>query len=159
MRPPPPFAKIIPKKRKVTAMSDFLAHLRKPEVPDWLRVVYCLIFLVMFAHAVVTEGALTCCPLGYADLETFVQCAQAAAAWTAAAIALVEVTIYMVLLVPKAYNKIKDEGIAVGVERGRAEGVDDALAAAREAMRDAGVDDETRRRVEDDIARRSRNGS
>ena len=145
-------------------MSDFLAHLRKPEIPDGLRVVYCLIFLAAFAHAVVTEGALTCCPPGYADLKTFVQCAQAAAAWTAAAIALVEVTVYMVLLVPKAYNKIKDEGIAVGVERGkaegrvegRAEGVDDALAAMREAMRDAGVDDETRRRVEDDIARRAR---
>ena len=80
--------------------------------------------------------------------------------WTAAAIAFVEVTTYMVFLVPKAYNKIKDEGIAVGVERGkadgRAEGVDDALAAAREAMRYAGVDDETRRRVEDDIARRAR---
>ena len=68
--------------------------------------------------------------------------------WTAAAIALVEVITFMVFLVPKAYNKIKDEG--------RAEGVDDALAAAREAMRDAGVDDETRRRVEDDIARRAR---
>ena len=149
-------------------MSDFLAHLRKPEIPDGLRVVYCLIFLAAFAHAVVTEGALTCCPPGYADLKTFVQCAQAAAAWTAAAIAVVEVTVYMVFLVPRAYNKIKDEGrdegIAVGVERGRvegraegrAEGVDDALAAAREAMRDAGVDDETRRRVEDDIARRAR---
>ena len=58
----------------------------------------------------------------------------------------------MVFLVPKAYNKIKDEGRV----EGRAEGVDDALAAAREAMRDAGVDDETRRRVEDDIARRAR---
>ena len=138
-------------------MSDFLAHLRELEVPGWLRVAYCLIFLVMFAHAVVTEGALTCCPPGYADdIETFVQCGQAAGLWTAAAIAFVEVTTYMVLLVPKAYNKIKDEGIAVGVERGRAEGVDDALAAAREAMRDAGVDDETRRRVEDDIARRAR---
>ena len=152
-------------------MSDFLAHLRKPEVPDWLRVVYCLIFLVAFAHAVVTEGALTCCPLGYADLETFVDCGQAAAVWTGAAIALVEVTVYMVLLVPRAYNKIKDEGIAVGVERGRAEGraegkaegkaegraegVDATLAAMRAAMRDAGVDEETRRRVEDDVARRN----
>ena len=141
-------------------MSDFLSHLRATEFTNRLRVVYCLIFLAAFAHAVVTEGALTCCPPGYADLGTFVQCAQAAGAWTAAAIALVEVIVYMVLLVPKAYNKIKDEGIAVGVERGRAQGVDDALAAAREAMRDAGVDDEIRRRVEDDIVRRARrNGS
>ena len=145
-------------------MSDFLARLRELEVPGRLQVVYCLIFLAAFAHAVVTEGALTCCPPGYANLETFVDCGQAAGLWTAAAIALVEVITFMVFLVPKAYNKIKDEGIAVGVERGkaegraegRAEGVDDALAAAREAMRDAGVDDETRRRVEDDIARRAR---
>ena len=88
--------------------------------------------------------------------------------WTAAAIALVEVITFMVFLVPKAYNKIKDEGRVEGKAEGRvegkaegrvedrAEGVDDALAAAREAMRDAGVDDETRRRVEDDIARRAR---
>ena len=144
-------------------MSDFLSHLRKPEFPDWLRVAYCLIFLAAFIHAVETEGALTCCPPGYADVETFVECGQAAGLWTAAAIALVEVTVYMVLLVPKAYNKIRDEGIAVGVERGKAEGIAEGeraerernLAAMRQAMRDAGVDDETRRRVEDDVARRN----
>ena len=50
----------------------------------------------------------------------------------------------MVLLVPKAYNKIKDEG--------RSEGVDATL----EAMREAGIDEETRRRVEDTLARRAR---
>ena len=50
----------------------------------------------------------------------------------------------MVLLVPKAYNKIKNEG--------RAEGVDATL----EAMREAGIDEETRRRVEDTLARRAR---
>ena len=139
-------------------MSDFLAHLRATEFPNRLRVVYCLIFLVAFAHAVATEGALTCCPLGYADISTFVDCGQAAGVWTAAAIALVEVIIYMVLLVPKAYNKIKDEGIAVGVERGkvegRAEGVDDTL----DAMREAGVDEETLRRVEAIARRARRNG-
>ena len=140
-------------------MSDFIANLRQLEIPNRLRVVYCLIFLVTFAHAVATEGALTCCPPGYVDIKTFVQCGQAAGLWTAAAIALVEVTVYMVLLVPKAYNKIKDEGIAVGVERGRAEGEraerERNLAAMREAMRNAGVDEETRRRVEDDVARRN----
>ena len=47
------------------------------------------------------------------------------------------------------------EGIAEGVEKGKAAGVDATLAAMREAMRDAGVDDETRRRIEDDIARRN----
>ena len=133
-------------------MSDFLSHLRATEFPNRLRVVYCLIFLATFAHAVVTEGALTCCPLGYADLETFVQCGQAAGLWTAAAIALVEVTVYMVLLVPKAYNKIKDEGR----DEGRDEGVEDTL----DAMREAGVDEETLRRVEAIArrARRNRNG-
>ena len=128
-------------------MSDFLAHLRKPEVPDGLRVVYCLIFLAAFAHAVVTEGALTCCPPGYADLKTFVQCAQAAAAWTAAAIALVEVTVYMVLLVPKAYNKIKDEGRAEGKAEGIAEGERaerERIAAALDA---AGITDPETRRI------------
>ena len=89
-------------------------------------------------------------PPGYADLATFVQCAQAAGAWTAAAIALVEVITFMVFLVPKAYNSIKEKGERAERER--------MLAAMREAMRDAGVDDETRRRVEDDIARRRRNG-
>ena len=132
-------------------MSEFLARLRELEVPGWLRVVYCLIFLVMFAHAVVTEGALTCCPPGYADLETFVQCAQAAGAWTAAAIALVEVITFMVFLVPKAYNKIKDEGIAVGVERGKAEGRAEGERAEREriaaALDAAGITDPETRRI------------
>ena len=85
-------------------------------------------------------------------METFVDCGQAAGLWTAAAIALVEVTTYMVFLVPKAYNKIKDEGRA----EGRAKGREVVLAAMRDAMREAGVDEETIRRVEDDIARRAR---
>ena len=45
-------------------MSDFLAHLRKLEAPGWLRVAYCLIFLVAFAHAVATEGAIKRLPAG-----------------------------------------------------------------------------------------------
>ena len=134
-------------------MSDFIANLRQLEIPNRLRVLYCLIFLVTFAHAVVTEGALACCLKVYADLETFVQCGQAAGLWTAAAIALVEVITYMVLLVPKAYNKIKNEGIAEGERAERERN----LAAMREAMRNAGVDEETRRRVEDDVARRNGN--
>ena len=134
-------------------MSDFIANLRQLEIPNRLRVLYCLIFLVTFAHAVVTEGALACCLKVYADLETFVQCGQAAGLWTAAAIALVEVITYMVLLVPKAYNKIKNEGIAEGERAERERN----LATMREAMRNAGVDEETRRRVEDDVARRNGN--
>ena len=58
----------------------------------------------------------------------------------------------MVFLVPKVYYEIKEKGRAEGRVKGRA----DALAAACEAMRDAGLDDETRRRVEDALARRAR---
>ena len=137
-------------------MSDFLNILRESEVPDWLRAVYGLVFLVTFVHAVVTENALTCCPPGYTNISTFVHCVQSAVGWTLVVIAIVEVTTVMVFMVPKVYYGIKNKGRAEGKvegrEEGRAEGVDDAL----EAMRDAGVDDETRRRVEDDIARRAR---
>ena len=157
--------------------------LREREAPDWLRAFYCLVFLVTLAHAVVTENALTCCPPGYANnISTFVHCVQSAVGWTLVVIAIVEVTSVMVFMVPKVYYGIKEkgraegkvegkeEGIAEGMEKGmekgreegRAEGkaeVDSTLAAMREAMRDAGVDYETRRRVEDDIARRSRNGN
>ena len=45
-------------------MSDFPAWLRKPEFPDWLRALYCLIFLAAFAHAALTEGALRRLPAG-----------------------------------------------------------------------------------------------
>ena len=159
-------------------MSDFITILREREVPDWLRAGYALTFLVTFAHALVTKKALTCCPPGYADADifTFVQCGQAAGIWTFTIIAIVEVATIMVFMVPKVYYGIKgkgeregivkgrEEGIAEGMEKGlekgmekgRAGGVDDTLAAARDAMRDAGFDDETRRRVEDDIARRAR---
>ena len=146
--------------------------LREREAPDWLRAFYCLVFLVTLAHAVVTENALTCCPPGYANnISTFVHCVQSAVGWTLVVIAIVEVTSVMVFMVPKVYYGIKEkgraegkvegkeEGIAEGMEKGKAQGVDATLAAMREAMRDAGVDYETRRRVEDDIARRSRNGS
>ena len=131
-------------------MSDFLSHLREVEIPGRLRALYCLIFLATLIHALATEGALKCCPPGYVDLFTFVQCGQAAAIWTGAAIAFVEVTTYMVFLVPKAYNKIKDEG----KDEGRAEGVEDTL----DAMREAGVDEETLRRVEAIARRARRNG-
>jgi len=78
----------------------------------------------------------------------------------------------MVFLVPDIYNQIKEkgraEGIVKGREEGRAKGMEKGIAkgreegraavaaAAREAMRDAGIDEETRRRVEDALARRAR---
>ena len=152
-------------------MSDFLNILREREVPDWLRAGYALTFLVTFAHALVTKKALTCCPPGYADADifTFVQCGQAAGIWTFTVIAIVEVTSVMVFMVPTVYYGIKNKGRAEGKVEGIAEGMEKGvekgeraerernLAAMREAMRNAGVDDETRRRVEDDVARR--NGS
>ena len=136
-------------------MSDFLNILREREVPDWLRAAYGLVFLIALAHAVVTKDALTCCPPGYtdADILTFVHCVQAAVGWTLVVIAIVEVTTVMVFMVPKVYYGIKEKGKAEGERAGR----ERTLAAMREAMRNAGVDEETRRRVEDDVARR--NGS
>ena len=73
---------------------------------------------------------------------------EAAAIWTLAIIAIVEVTTVMVFLVPKVYYEIKEKGRA----EGRAKGREVVLA----AMREAGVDEETRRRVEAAIARRAR---
>ena len=78
----------------------------------------------------------------------------------------------MVFLVPDVYNQIKEKGRQEGLAKGRAEGRAEGLAEVRaagerarrerfladmrEAMRDAGVDEETRRRVEDALARRAR---
>ena len=139
-------------------MSDFISILREREVPDWLRAAYGLVFLIALAHAVVTKDALTCCPPGYtdADILTFVHCVQAAVGWTLVVIAIVEVTTVMVFMVPKVYYGIKNKGIAEGERAERERN----LAAVRDEMREAGVDDETRRRVEDAIFRRARrNGS
>ena len=69
----------------------------------------------------------------------------------------------MVFLVPDVYNQIKEKGRREGRIKGRAEGRaigermarERILAITREAMRDAGIDDETRRRVEDALARRN----
>ena len=155
-------------------MSDFISILREREVPDWLRAAYGLVFLIALAHAVVTKDALTCCPPGYtdADILTFVHCVQSAVGWTLVVIAIVEVTTVMVFMVPKVYYGIKEKGERDGIVKGReegrkegiAEGVEKGERAERErnldAMREAGVDDETRRRVEDAIFRRARrNGS
>ena len=153
-------------------MSDFISILREREVPDWLRAFYGLVFLVTFVHAVVTENALTCCPPGYTNIYTFVHCVQSAVGWTLVVIAIVEVTTVMVFMVPKVYYGIKEKGERDGIVKGReegrkegiAEGVEKGERAERErnldAMREAGVDDETRRRVEDAIFRRARrNGS
>ena len=66
----------------------------------------------------------------------------------------------MVFLVPDVYNQIKEKGRREGRIKGRAIGERMAreriLAITREAMREAGVDEETIRRVEA-LARRNRN--
>ena len=150
-------------------MSDFISILREREVPDWLRAFYGLVFLVTFVHAVVTENALTCCPPGYtdADILTFVHCVQSAVGWTLVVIAIVEVTTVMVFMVPKVYYGIKEKGRAEGKVEGIAEGMEKGVEkgerAERErnldAMLEAGVDEETRRRVEAIARRARRNGS
>ena len=73
----------------------------------------------------------------------------------------------MVFLVPDVYNQIKEKGRQEGLAKARAEAREKRmadgmraererfLAIMRDAMRDAGIDDETRRRVEDDVARRN----
>ena len=152
-------------------MSDFLAHLRHPEVPDWLRIVYALVFLTTFTHAILSWGAWSCCPPAYGEPATFAHAVQTAGGWTLAAIAIGEVITTMVLIVPKVYYGIKNEGIAQGRaagreegrkegrEEGRAEGKSEGIVqgvdATLDAMRDAGVDEETLRRVEDTLARRA----
>ena len=148
-------------------MSDFISILREREVPDWLRAFYGLVFLVTFVHAVVTENALTCCPPGYTNISTFVHCVQSAVGWTLVVIAIVEVTTVMVFMVPKVYYGIKEKGRAEGKVEGIAEGMEKGVEkgerAERErnldAMLEAGVDEETRRRVEAIARRARRNGS
>ena len=103
-------------------MSDFLAHLRHPEVPDWLRIVYALVFLTTFTHAILSWGAWICCPPAYGEPATFAHAVQTAGGWTLAAIAIGEVMTTMVLIVPKVYYGIKNEGIAEGRAAGREEG-------------------------------------
>ena len=128
-------------------MSDLLERLREREVPDWLRALYSVIYLATFFHAITTRGAWTCCPPAYGDFSTFAHSVQIAFGWTGAIAAALEVLIVMVLLVPKVYYGIK--------EKGERQGVDEML----EAMKEAGIDDETRRRVEDIRAKRAkRNG-
>ena len=160
-------------------MSDFLAHLRHPEVPGWLRLVYGLVFLTTFTHAILSWGAWSCCPPAYGEPATFAHAVQTAGGWTLAAIAIGEVMTTMVLIVPKVYYGIKNEGIAQGraagreegrkegreegkaegkaegIAVGKSEGIVEGVDATLDAMRDAGVDDETLRRVEDTLARRA----
>ena len=129
------------------ALSDLLERLREREVPDWLRALYSVIYLATFFHAITTRGAWTCCLPAYGDFSIFAHSVQIAFGWTGAIAAALEVLIVMVLLVPKVYYGIK--------EKGEREGVDEML----EAMKEAGIDDETRRRVEDIRAKRAkRNG-
>ena len=77
----------------------------------------------------------------------------------------------MVFLVPDLYNRIKEEGRREGLAEVRAEARENLIAevkrdsfvagfdAAIDAMREVGVDEETIRRVEDDLAQNGwRNG-
>ena len=136
-------------------MSDFLAHLRQPEVPDWLRIVYALVFLTTFTHAILSWGAWICCPPAYGEPATFAHAVQTAGGWTLAAIAIGEVMTTMVLIVPKVYYGIKNEGKEEGIAEGKAAGRRAERERTLAALRDAGLDEESRRRVEDALARRA----
>lgn len=171
--------------------SNFREFLRETDPPDWLKVLYALVFLGTFVHAMLTWDAWTCCPPAYGESAKFVHAVQAAAGWTAATASLMEVITAMVFLAPKVYRIIKEkgreegrsegreegreegiaegmergrsagrsEGIAEGVERGKYEGKFEGVDATLEAMREVGVDEDTRRQVEDVLARRAwRNG-
>ena len=144
-------------------MSELIERLREREVPDWLRALYGVIYLATFIHAITTRGAWTCCPPAYGDFATFAHSAQISFGWTGAAVAFLEVTTFMVLLVPKVYYGIKDKGIAegrragieegieVGKREGMAEGKREGERAERERIADAldaaGITDPEIRRI------------
>ena len=152
-------------------MSDLIERLKASDVPDWLRAFYSVVYLTTFIHAIITRGAWMCCPPAYGDFSTFAHSVQIALGWTGATVSAAEVLIPMVLLVPKVYYGIKEkgrrEGVLEGKEEGKAEGKAEGIAegtavgkregadAMLAAMREAGVDEETRRRVEDIHAKRN----
>ena len=149
-------------------MSDLIERLRERDIPDWLRALYGVIYLATFAHLVLTRGAWTCCPPAYGDdLAVFAHSAQIALGWTGAAIAFLEVTTFMVLLVPKVYYGIKDKGIAEGKVAGRAEGIREGMAEGERSEREriaaeldaAGITDPEIRRIVMNARRDSANGN
>ena len=105
-------------------MPELIERLREREVPDWLRALYGVIYLATFIHAITTRGAWTCCPPAYGDFATFAHSVQISFGWTGAAVAFLEVTTFMVLLVPKVYYGIKEKGIAEGRRAGIEEGIE-----------------------------------
>ena len=133
-------------------MSDLIERLRERDMPDWLRALYSVIYLATFAHLVLTRGAWTCCPPAYGDdLAVFAHSAQIALGWTFAAIAFLEVTTFMVLLVPKVYYGIKEKGVREG-ERAERE----RIAAELDA---AGITDPEIRRIVMNARRDGANGN
>ena len=152
-------------------MSELIERLREREVPDWLRALYGVIYLATFAHLALTRGAWTCCPPAYGDdLATFAHIVQISLGWTGVAVAFLEVTTFMVLLVPKVYYGIKNKGIAEGKIAGRAEGIAEGkregVAAGERAEREriaaeldaAGITDPEIRRIVMNARRGGANG-
>ena len=140
-------------------MSDLLERLRERDIPDWLRAFYSLVYVATFFHAIITGGAWMCCPPAYGDFSTFAHAVQIALGWTGATVATMEVTIPMVLLVPKVYYGIKEKGMREGELKGKAEGIAEGMAvgelrgerAEREriaaALDAAGITDPETRRI------------
>ena len=125
-------------------MSELIERLREREVPDWLRALYGVIYLATFTHLALTRGAWTCCPPAYGDdLATFAHIVQISLGWTGVAVAFLEVTTFMVLLVPKVYYGIKNKGIAegkiAGIVEGKREGRAEGIAEGKIAGRAEGI--------------------
>ena len=150
-------------------MSELIERLREREVPDWLRALYGVIYLATFTHLALTRGAWTCCPPAYGDdLATFAHIVQISLGWTGVAVAFLEVTTFMVLLVPKVYYGIKNKGIAEGKIAGRAEGIAEGMAEGERSEREriaaeleskldaAGITDPETRRMLMDATRNGR---
>ena len=149
-------------------MSELMERLREREVPDWLRALYGVIYLATFAHLALTRGAWTCCPPAYGDdLATFAHIVQISLGWTGVAVAFLEVTTFMVLLVPKVYYGIKNKGIAEGKVAGRAEGIAEGIAEGERSEREriaaeldaAGITDPEIRRIVMNARREGANGN
>ena len=149
-------------------MSELIERLREREVPDWLRALYGMIYLATFTHLALTRGAWTCCPPAYGDdLATFAHIVQISLGWTGVAVAFLEVTTFMVLLVPKVYYGIKEKGIAEGKVAGRAEGIREGMAEGERSEREriaaeldaAGITDPEIRRIVMNARRDGANGN
>ena len=112
-------------------MSNFPARLRQPEVPDW-RLVYALVFLTTFTHAILSWGAWKRLPARRIANRRRLPTARGATPGGRARTAiLMEAMTAMVFLAPGLYNRINEEGIREGIAKVRAEAMEKRIADAK----------------------------